>query len=333
MIDESTKTPGFFGAYQYGSANRLQDEDEFPGSSDVDLAVVLTQPDSTLKLGKFLYRDVLLEVSYQSYDQIESPDQILCNYHLAPSLRWANIISDPSGRLTKLQAAVSKDFTRRTWVYARCEHAMSVTLGHLDHVNEAVLFHEQANSWLFGTAGPTHMLLSAALRDPTIRRRYVVVRGLLSDRDDLDFYETLLELQGSAQMSRERVEHHLDAVTRAFDVAKTVVRTPYRFASDISDDARPISIDGSRELIERGFHREAVYWIVVTYSRCLTILNNDAPQETQEMFSCGFRELLGDLGVSSAADLQLRSEQAKRYLRRVWEVAESIIADTPGIED
>ena len=38
-------------------------------------------------------------------------------------------------------------------------------------------------------------------------------------------------------------------------MAKAVVRTPYRFAADISDSARPVAIDGSRELIERGYHR------------------------------------------------------------------------------
>jgi hypothetical protein len=57
-----------------------------------------------------------------------------------------------------------------------------------------------------------------------------------------------------------------------FDTAKAVIKTPFSFASDISDAAGPIAIDGSRELIERGLHREAVFWIVVTYSRCQKVL-------------------------------------------------------------
>ena len=333
VLEEGTKTPGFLGAYQPGSTNWLPDDAEFPVSSDVDIAVVLSQSDHREKLGKFIYRDFILEVSYRPYDQIESPGQVLGNYHLAPGFRTPNIISDPSGQLARLQAAVSKDFAKRRWVYKRCEHAMSNTLGFLQRVNELVLFHDQVTAWLFGTAGTTHILLSAGLENPTVRRRYLAARELLADYGHLDLYETLLELQGCAQMTRKGVEYHLAAVTQAFDVAKAVFKTPYRFASDISDITRPISIGGSRELIERGFHLEAVYWIVATYSRCMTILHNDASLETQEESSRGFRELLADLGITSFADLQRRSKHTKESLPRVWEVTEAILASNPGIED
>ena len=332
VIDVGSKTPGFLGAYQPGSTNWLPDDAEFPASSDVDIAVVLSQPDYVEKLGKFLYRDVILEVSYVPHDQILSPDQVLGNYHRAGGLRKPNIISDPSGRLTELRTTVSKNFAKRGWVYKRCEDAMSNTLQYLQWVNEAPLHHDQVTCWLFGTAGPTNVLLVAGLKDPTVRRRYMAARELLADYGHLDFYETLLELLECARMSRECVGYHLDALTEAFDVAKRVVKTPYRFASDISDAGRPISIGGSRELIERGFHREAVYWIVATYSRCQTILYNDASLETQERFSRSFRELLGDLGMTAFADLQQRSERVKGLLPRVWEVAEAIIAANPGVE-
>ena len=333
VIEEGSKTPRFLGAYRSGSTNWLPDDAELPASSDVDINVVLSQSDYREKLGKFIYCDVILDISYRSHDRIESPDQVLGDHHLASGFRTPNIISDPSGRLTRLQAAVSIDFAKHRWVYKRSEHATSISLGWLQRVNEIVPFHDQVTAWLFGTAGTADILLSAGLKNPTIRRRYLAARELLVDYGHLDLYETLLELQGCAQMTRERVEHHLAAVTDAFDAAKAVVKTPYRFASDISDIARPISIGGSRELIERGFHLEAVYWIVATYSRCLTILHNDASQETQQEFSRGFRELLADLGITSFADLRHRSEHTKESLPRVWEVTEAILASNPGIED
>jgi hypothetical protein len=56
-------------------------------------------------------------------------------------------------------------------------------------------------------------------------------------------------------MGRVRVEHHLEALSEVFDAAKVVIRTPFPFASDITDAARPIAISGSRELIERSLHR------------------------------------------------------------------------------
>ena len=333
VIEEGTKMPGFLGAYLAGSIKTHPDDSEFPPSSDVDIKVVLSGPDMSKEVKKFFYRGVILEVSFTPYDQIESPEQVLGNYHRAGAFKTQNIIADPSGKLTRLHAAVSKEFAKRRWVYKRCEDAMSNTLRFLRGVDDASLYHDQVTCWLFGTAGTTHILLVAGLIDPTVRWRYMAARELLAEYDHLDFYETLLALQGCTQMRRQGVEYHLDAVADAFDMAKTVVKTPYRFATDISDIARPISIGGSRELIERGFHREAVYWIVATYSRCQAILYNDASLETQEKFSHGYRELLGDLGISSVADLQRRSEQVRRYLPRVREVAEAIIAANPGIEE
>ena len=76
-----------------------------------------------------------------------------------------------------------------------------------------------------------------------------------------------------------RVEYRLAAVTEIFDFAKEIINPPHRFASDISEVVRPISIGGSREFIDGGYHGEAVYWIVATYSRCLAILHNDASHD------------------------------------------------------
>ena len=216
----------------------------------------------------------------------------------------------------------------------RCEHATIHALQYLRQgVNQAPLFHDKVTCWLFGTGIMAHILPVAGLKNLTVRRRYMAVRELLADNGRLEFHESLLQMAGCAQLSRERIEHHLAAVADVFDVAKAIIRTPNRFAADISDDGRPVAIDGSRELIERGFHREAVLWIVATFCRCLSILHNDAPPETQRKFEPSFRELIGDLGVTSFADLQRLSEQVQERIPRVWEVAEAIMAANPDIED
>jgi hypothetical protein len=176
------------------------------------------------------------------------------------------------------------------------------------------------------------VLLVAGLRNPTVRQRYLAARELLSVYGHLEFYETLLEDLGCARMSRSRVEKHLAALTDAFDTAKTVVRSPFFFASDISDRARPVAIDGSHDLIARGFHREAIFWTVATYSRCQMIFHHDAP-ELFERFAPGYRALLGDLGIASFTDLQRRHEQTQHVLPQVWKVAEAIISANPDIED
>ncbi|MDF2744788.1 MAG: hypothetical protein K0S88_6166, partial [Actinomycetia bacterium] len=128
-------------------------------------------------------------------------------------------------------------------------------------------------AWLFPTGVTTHVLLTAGLRNPTVRLRYLAAR-------------TLLTLLGCAELPRERVERHLTAMTAAFDTAAAV--------------------DGSRDLVGRGHHREAVFWIAATYARCLAILASDAPAAAPG-HTPGFVELLGDLGIASPADLGRRA--------------------------
>jgi hypothetical protein len=188
-------------------------------------------------------------------------------------------------------------------------------------------------AWVFATGVICHILLVAGLVNPTVRQRYLATRQLLAAHGYLEFYETLLAMLGCAQMSKERVEHHLAALAEVFDVAVAMIKTPFPFASDISESGRPVAIDGCRDLITRGYHREAVFWMVVTFSRCQAVLDHDAPVAMQNRFSPDYRRLLGDLGIASSADLQRRGEQIRHFLPRVWEMAEALIVANPEIDD
>ncbi len=333
VMEHGAALPGFRGAFFHGSTAWLPDTAVLPPSSEVDMMVVLEDPGPPDKLGKFLYKDLLLEVSYLPSDQLPSPEVVLAQYHLAGSLRTASVILDPSGWLTELQAVVSRDYAKRYWVRRRCEHARDKVLRGLQHLNAADPFHDQVLIWLFPTGVTTHVLLTAGLRNPTVRQRYVAVGELLREYGHSDLYEELLALLGCTRMSSTRGEHHLTALAEVFDVAKDVGKTPFPFSSDITDVARPIAIDGSQDLIRRGLHREAVFWIVATYSRCQKVLHHDAPLDMKERFDPGYRELLGDLGILSLSDLEQRREQVEACLPRVWEAAEAIMADNPEIAD
>ena len=333
VTDEASKEPGFHGAFVVGSVSWLPEEALLPSTSDVDVLVVRADPGPHGRLGKFIHRDLILEVSYVPRDLLQSPERILGDYHMAGSFRTPSILSDPSGELTRLMEAVSGDYAKRSWVRRRCEHARDKVLQRLEDLNESDPFHDQVLTWLFPTGVTTHVLLVAGLKNPTIRRRYVAVRELLADYGRSDFYETLLEPLGCARMTRDRAEHHLARLVDVFDAAREVLKTPFPFASDLSEVARPIAIDGSQELIDRGDHRGAVFWIVATYSRCQKALFHDAPAEMRDRFSPGYRALLGDLGIGSFADLRERRGEVERLLPRVWEVAEAVMAANPAIED
>jgi hypothetical protein len=192
VTEEASMLPGVEGAFFHGSATEMPDDAPLPVASDVDALVVLGDPVPPVKLGKMPYRGVLLDVSALPGNDLQSPDQVLGRYDPAGSFRRPSVISDPTGRLGALRAAVSRDFAKRRWVARRCAHARERVLRHLQSADAAAPFHDRVTAWLFATGVTTHILLVAGLRNPTVRRRYAATRDLLADYGHLGFFETLL---------------------------------------------------------------------------------------------------------------------------------------------
>ena len=321
---------GFRGAFFHGSINEIPDDAEIPPTSDLDVVVVLAGPIPPTKRGKLVHGGVLLDVTELAEDDLRSADQVLVQYHLAPSFRHPSVIADPTGRLTALQAAVAGGFADRRWVRRRAEQALEkVRTGY--RLDAGAPFPDQVFAWLFPAAITTHVLLVAGLRNPTVRRRYVAARDLLTEYGHLDLYDPLLDLLGCARIAPGRVRDHLSALEPAFDDAAATIRSPFPFAADLSALARPIAIDGSRELIVQGNHREAVFWLAVTATRCRQVLLRDAPPDARDRHAAAYRALLADLGIAGFVDLQRRRHQTEAILPRVWSVAEAIMDANPEI--
>lgn len=330
--DQAHGIEGFAGACLSGSAIWLPDAAMLPPTSDVDITIVLDTARVPAKVGKFPFRNVVLDVSYLSMDQLRPADAVLGDYHLAGTFRRPGVIADPTGALTALHADVAREFARRHWVRRRSENARDKVLAGLEGVREDRPWPDNVLAWLFPAGVTTHILLVAGLRSPTIRTRYLAVRDLLADTDHQASYPSLLELLGCAGMSKVRAACHLDSLTTAFDAASAIGNTDFPFSSDISTIGRPVAIEGSRDLIERGDHREAVFWLVATYSRCQAILARDAPALARQCDD-GYRALLGDLGIASFADLEARAETIREALPGIMNLADRITDATPGIEN
>lgn len=330
VTEVGSQLPGFQGAFFHGSINWLADDATVDPASDLDLMVVLRQP-PTVKLGKFDYNGLLLEISYIRPQELSSAEEILRTTHLAGSFHRPSVIADPTGYLTKLQNRVIRDYAKEQWVRARCAFSRDKVIANLESLDPAAPFHMQVMGWLFGTGVTTHVLLAAGLRNPTVRKRYVAVRDLLADYDRLDFHEELLALLGAVAMTPAAISAQVDALATVFDATTPVIQTPIFFASDLSADARRIAIDGSRELIAQDYHREAMFWLVATYARCMTVLQQDAPA-LHEQFSLGFHELVATLGIHSFADLEERAARVIDFLPEVMRVAEDILAANPAVE-
>jgi hypothetical protein len=332
VAEHAVGRPGFVGAFLTGSATWLPGDAELPATSDVDVMVVTAGERTRPKLGKFLCEGVVVEVTYLPWDAVGSAERVLGSYHLAGCLRGGTIVSDPAGRLAEVQAVAAGQYARRAWVRRRCQDAERRVVDGLAAVDAGGPWHDQVTAWSFATGVTTHVLLTAGLRNPTVRLRYLAVRALLLEHGRLGFHEELLELLGCARLDRVRVEQHLRVLAGVFDATVPVSRTWFPFSADDTPVGRPMAIEGSRELVERGLHREAVFWIVATYARCLKILASDAP-ETRELYSPGFTDLLADLGVTSPADLRRRAADVRAFLPRLREVAESIMAVNPRIQE
>ncbi|MGP4095542.1 hypothetical protein [Nonomuraea sp. KM90] len=345
VLEEGAGLPGFGGAFLTGSALWADAGAELAPTSDVDVMVVADPAARIGHIGKFRYKEVLLEVS--SITGLGSTHEVLSDYHLAGSFHLPCVLADPSGRLTELQRVVARDFAERPWILARCTNAMDRVRGWINGMDESAPLVDQVNSWLFGTGVTAHVLLVAGLRNPTIRRRYAAVRELLAEHGRLEFHESLLELLGCADLDAARVRWHLAALERAFDAAASVRAPSYRFDSDISPVARPAAIDGTRELIERGLHREAVFWVVATYARCVAKraaagdhladraadhladhLDDHADHHVDGHVDdyaadCtdGLRELLADLGAETFTDRRRRGDRVLAALPGLWQTA------------
>lgn len=322
---------GFQGAYLAGSTVGLPDDAELAATSDVDIMVVTSQTEAPMKLGKFRHQGALLEVTYLEHHRVASADEVLADYHLAGGFRADTIIADPSGQLRAVQADVSRRFTDLPWVLRRCAHATERVERGLKSIDPAAPWHQQVTSWLFPTGVTTHVLLVAALRNPTVRLRYLAVRDMLTAYGATAVHEDLLRLLGCGDLTAERAGTHLAGLARTFDAAAAVRSTPFFFGGDIAEAARPIAIDGSAALIAAGAHREAIFWIVATFARCHAILAADAPAGVAEELAPAFDAVLADLGITSTADLLDRARRVLDYLPKLHETTAAILAANPDI--
>lgn len=331
--EEASQRPGFYGALFVGSVNWMSDEALFPSTSDLDVKVIVEDLHPPDELRMFRYREVLLEVSYASSAQFQSAEAVLGDYTMACHLARPSIIMDATGQLRELQKAVSREYARRKWVRKRCENARDFFMTSLQWLSESDPFHDQVFAWIYATGVPTHIVLTADLKNPTVRRMFVACRDVLARYGFPSLHESMLGILGSAHMNREQVESSFKPCAEVFEVAKDIVHTPFFGSSMLHEDTRSVAMDGARQLIRSGAHREAVPWIVVIHTWCQKALYNDASAEVQQRFTPSYKHLLSDLGITSFDDLQHRNKQTEELLPKVWEVTEAMIAANPQIRD
>lgn len=326
---EAADLPRFIGAYLTGSILQKHDRDEFPACSDIDIFVVLDSETLPEKYGKFIYQNALLEVNFVSLSALSDTQKILSDYHLAGAFRVPSALLDPTGQLSEIQRNVSAEFAKPEWIIKRCTDARSRATNFLENFRTAAQLHDQTTSLFFAAGVTTHILLVAARANPTIRRRYVECRTVLDQHGQRALHEQLLTTLGSAKLTKEQVMVQFDALGDSFDLACSVLSSPYQFAQDMTQQTRVAAVDGSMEMIKAGFHREAMFWIIAIFSRSRAVIFADGTKQQLEQFDRDYWALLNTLGISNHQDMERRAQQIECDIDCCWKIAMQIIAATP----
>ena len=323
-------TPGVVGAIFHGSVNWLPDAAGLAPGSDVDVLVVVDEAATWDKPGKFAVDGVLLEVSDLPAAQVASGKQVLGTYALAGSFRDPDIILDPTGHLAAVATTVTAHYADEDQVRRRMADARDrVRSGFA--IRDGAPFADQVIHWAFPAAVTTHVVLVAGLRNPTVRKRYLMIRELLAEYGLEDRYDLFTGLLGANRPSPVRIAAAMDGLEAIFRDATRVIRSPFPFSADISADGWPVAIGGSRDLIAAGNAQEAVFWMLATWSRCMSVLVTDGTPGQVARHERPYRQFVADLGIRSVADLRARHDETLAALPEVWSIAVEIMTRNAGI--
>lgn len=274
---------GFVGAYLFGGVCQLPHDAQFPDYRDVDLIVVSTAgtrpPAENLELD---LDGIMLEVGICGIDEHRSAEALLANPIFAPNFAATTILADPQNFLAPLQAVVAGAYTEQKWVFARCKTEKMRVLGCLEAMQAAQSETETLNHLWDFMNNLSGVLALASLEKPTYRRTLALMKEILIEQGHWQLHEEALQVWGAANMTREQVDSLLVKTATIFDRALEVRRTPTPFSYKLKPHLRPYFIEGSREMIEAGDHREATFWILAGLGTGYVTLLIDAPDEEKQ---------------------------------------------------
>ena len=326
--------PGFAGAFFGGSVNFVPDDAPWPSTSDIDIFI---WADAGRTLSHIHHQNLLLEVSIFPKEVFDrDAEDIVADFRYAVHFSVPSLIMDPTGRLEALHRAVRREYPRKKWVQKRCQGAEERVHAVLNGTLREIGF-EEKTVWgglftlYYAVFAAAEILALADLRNPTIRKAFVVSREVLEAHNQLHVQDSFLEVLGSAGMSLEQVEQHMREFRQAFDYASVIIRNPFFFSDKLHKESRSASVDGAQQIIDMGLHREAIYWIHFIRAIAQRAIQADAPESEKQRFQQAYKELLVDLGLETAADRNQRMLMVEKLLPRINEAADIVMRNNPQI--
>lgn len=296
-------------AFIGGSIAYADPESAYDSASDIDCYLIVDGEPPVGKIGKIAVDGVLLDVSWVPWHQLQSAKD---DAVLASLVHFGKVVRD-DGKLGAFKDAIDANFSSDESVQARLESMRSKIrngIGNPPDHNSPLPMAEQVMNWLFPATLATHIPLVQHCAPLTVRKRFLAAKKVMSKAA----YEELLALYSFDAVTREEAQKWLESTALLLDATAALAKESSRFwATDIQSDARHIAIGGSQELIDSGLHREALYWILATSSRCLTV-RADADVDSA-MFLPGYQQMLKDLDLDSAESRWEKSRSILKWIK------------------
>jgi hypothetical protein len=336
--------PGLRAAHFVGGITSLPDNAAFPAYKDVDLHLVFDEGSPALRAeGPFLnvlevsYGGLSIEAGVKSVAEYRSADVVLCNPEIAHHLTVDSLLYDPSGLLRGLQEGVRRDYPRRRWVLARVDferHGLDGAFGLRPMAAARYGASGEVNMLGYATTYLTAVLYVATLNPPRMGSRMLLrIREVLAAFDRLDLYDELLAILGLRDVGPDRVEQLLREGIEAFDLAVAVRKTPHPAQHKLHRHLRPYFVESCRSMLDEGYHREALCWLILFYLSATDVILVDGPEAEKPKFAAYQAGFLSTLGMEAAETRAARYEQADRLSDRFFALAEAIVASHPFVVD
>lgn len=327
---QAPNIPNFRAAFLNGSILWKNDDESQPKTSDVDLKILMDVDDPEwinehgLIQQKRAYRGIILETTFSPFEEFSKPNQILADFVWAAQFSVPNLLSDPTGELTKIQKTVAGQFARKKWVIKQIEGARDYGPMFFNHAQQGN-FKDRWMALVYAVSGGITMIpIQAELQPPTIRKGNIVFKRIMENHGRQGLHEWLLRILGAQSIKRVEVECHLHELSDTFDRALEILKSPSQFGF-IDPISRPFVIKGSWEMINDGFHREAMIWIMCMLAECQKTIDQDGSDEEKQKYLERYEKLLAELGFRTEQDFQKRVEDGIKLLGKVIQVTEQMV--------
>lgn len=306
VAEEVARAPSeTLGVLTHGSINGMADQDPFPASSDVDLAIVVPELDPTRhRPCKHSYGGIAIEVFHLPLARLSSVEALLADWAVGPSLATGQVLFDQQGRLAALQNAVRPEFRRRPWVRQRCrslrDHALSIVTM-FEPSDSLVYLNAVANLALRSMA---QMALLAALRNPTVKKAMVKAREVLTAYHLAGEHQELLRLFRFTDLDDETILRVTDHCRLVLVDACQCLRTPFPGDNVVSMHGLAALDNDVPAFVAQGAARDIFQWVEALYVHAMLALHNDAPEA---MAGAAMRVYVEDMAtIRSATPAQAR---------------------------